>query len=325
MSGDLRGLTIDPFLGASNPPRPDLSLAMDWLNDCVANHSECVQDRIHAGPTRILEINSDERTGEYVVQLVQCSGDTEPYVALSHCWGTFQPLCTTTQNFEVHTNEGIPFSSLPQSFRDAVITTTRLGLKRVWIDSLCIIQDVLQDWEYECPRMAGIYANALCTIAACDASNDSIGFLNDYPPEMRHNLGDSIGLRCITSWTERSMFIDEDSCLSTRGWVVQEKLLSVRILAFKSQRMQWQCNKQYRSDDVPCPYQIDHFQGSMTLPKPLFEANKDELSVFHNSLKTPEERSRSNLYGLWRDLICVYSRCKLTKETDKLPALSGLA
>ncbi|KAH7370060.1 hypothetical protein BKA65DRAFT_386907, partial [Rhexocercosporidium sp. MPI-PUGE-AT-0058] len=47
----------------------------------------------------------------------------------------------------------IPSITLPATFRDAVVITRLLGVKYLWIDSLCIIQDQLSDWEHESAKM----------------------------------------------------------------------------------------------------------------------------------------------------------------------------
>jgi hypothetical protein len=53
--------------------------------------------------------------------------------------------------------------SLPQTFKDAIHICRKLGIYRLWIDALCIIQDDLKDWEIESAKMASIYAGASLT------------------------------------------------------------------------------------------------------------------------------------------------------------------
>jgi hypothetical protein len=48
---------------------------------------------------------------------------------------------------------GIPLSSLPKTFLDAIVVTKALGLRYLWIDSLCIIQDDEDDWLAESKTM----------------------------------------------------------------------------------------------------------------------------------------------------------------------------
>jgi hypothetical protein len=56
--------------------------------------------------------------------------------------------------------EGFKLDELPRTFQDAIQVTRELGIKYIWIDSLCIIQDDPVGWEQESKRMHGIYASA---------------------------------------------------------------------------------------------------------------------------------------------------------------------
>jgi Heterokaryon incompatibility protein (HET) len=92
------------------------------------------------------------------------------YVALSHCWGGNMPLKTTHGCLNAYM-EKLPVSLQPQNFQDAMKITMELGVRYLWIDSLCIIQDSLQDWKHECTVMGDVYANASITISAAAAKN----------------------------------------------------------------------------------------------------------------------------------------------------------
>jgi len=69
-------------------------------------------------------------------------------------------------------------SELPETFRDAVQVTRELGIRYLWIDSLCIIQDKhdCRDWYHEANLMDKVYLHSYCNISAADA-NDSTGGL----------------------------------------------------------------------------------------------------------------------------------------------------
>jgi uncharacterized hydantoinase/oxoprolinase family protein len=75
------------------------------------------------------------------------------------------PLRLMSRNIDEF-KEKIPASKLSRSFRDAISITKRLGLKYIWIDSLCIVQDSATDWEIESALMSDIYSNSYCNIAA---------------------------------------------------------------------------------------------------------------------------------------------------------------
>lgn len=81
-------------------------------------------------------------------RLVVVTHDTPivPYATMSHCWGSYMPLCLMSRNIDEF-NKQMPASKLSRSFQDAFLITKRLGLKYIWIDSLCIIQDSATDWE----------------------------------------------------------------------------------------------------------------------------------------------------------------------------------
>jgi len=71
---------------------------------------------------------------------------------------------------------GIPLNTLPKTFRESIIFTRLLGIRYLWIDSLCIAQDLLEDWRQEFGLMSKVYTNAVGNIAAT-ASSDGDGGL----------------------------------------------------------------------------------------------------------------------------------------------------
>ncbi|TGO69843.1 hypothetical protein BOTNAR_0006g00300 [Botryotinia narcissicola] len=71
---------------------------------------------------------------------------------------------------------------LPLTLKDAIEVTRRMGLKYLWVDSICILQgsdDAAQaDWLLESSRMRDYYKCCDFCIAADDASSDEDGFLS---------------------------------------------------------------------------------------------------------------------------------------------------
>lgn len=59
-------------------------------------------------------------------------------MTLGHCWGK-QCVPQLTRVFLAVSEHEIAFSKLSKTFRDAIVVTHRLGIKYLWIDSLCII------------------------------------------------------------------------------------------------------------------------------------------------------------------------------------------
>lgn len=67
------------------------------------------------------------------------------------------------------------FDHLPKTFRDAIVVNKTLGVKYIWIDSLCVIQDSLSDWRQESSLMPQVYWNSFCNILATAALDSTQG------------------------------------------------------------------------------------------------------------------------------------------------------
>ena len=81
----------------------------------------------------------------------------------------------------------IPWESLAATFQDALRIIRVLGLRYLWVDSLCILQDSPADWKEQSSRMPDIYKNAFVTIAAA-ATKDCLGGIlgvRDWVPASR--------------------------------------------------------------------------------------------------------------------------------------------
>ncbi|KAK3392338.1 HET domain protein pin-c2 [Sordaria brevicollis] len=182
-------------------PETNIALLKDWLHNCRQNHTKCreIKKTMESPgteflPTRLIDVQafgpSSSSHLSHDVRLVSLhptpphpSSSTDPkfpppYLTLSHCWGppSKRPPTTTTKSNLPQRLSRIPFSDLPQTFRDAIEVTRKLGYRYLWIDSLCIIQDDEQDWAYEAGLMASVYSHAVCTLSALSAGDSSAGF-----------------------------------------------------------------------------------------------------------------------------------------------------
>ena len=157
----------------------------------------------------------------------------------------------------------MPFESFPRTFQDAITITRALDVPYLWIDSLCIIQGSRGDWEYECQRMPGIYRNSVVTIAGPAAADCRAGFLHRRPAadhgsvDIRWQLSNGTTHCAVTLQSIGDILIgpepEDDSTLSKRAWVLQERLLSPRVLYFGTKRMYWECFTDRRYEDMHYP------------------------------------------------------------------------
>jgi hypothetical protein len=165
------------------------------------------------------------------------------YIALSHRWGDPEEkdkklFCTTQENYERRL-KGFGMDDLPKTFRDSVQVTRALGKHYLWIDALCITQTVQgaesSDWEVEAGRMEQVFGSAYCTIAATSAENWEEGFLA--PEPLRDSIHDG-GIRGILKHFQD--YVDAGP-LNQRAWVLQERVLSRRIIHFTKNGIYWTC------------------------------------------------------------------------------------
>lgn len=179
---------------------------------------------------------------------------TDRYVVLSHRWGeegrkphSFKTLTSNLQSFEGR----IDFSELPQTFQDAVIVTRELGVRLLWIDSLCIIQDSERDWVAESAKMDKVFNSAYCTIAASRAGSTTEGFLGMREERTTVEITKPGSVSFYVSEMIDNFRGDiEEGKLNQRGWVLQERALSRRTIYFSERQIYWECRVGVRCETL---------------------------------------------------------------------------
>ena len=222
--------------------------------------------------------------------------------------------------------DGVALSDMPKTYRDVISFSAKLGIRYVWIDSLCIIQDDISDWQRESAAMWVIFQNSYLTIAAISSVNCEGGFLTHNPPKRVsvrgstatgkpfwvvaaekgsrpwHFVHPSVHNRRV--YSDGSTTAGAEWPLLTRGWVLQEQVLAPRVIYFTKREMIWEC-------------------GSETL----CECGLTPL-ILSSALRGFGGVSDSYLQGskaLWHTIVEEYSRRHLTFSSDKFPAVSGMA
>ena len=331
------GTVIDPDPLSSK----SLKLIQKWIKACESFHQHCRREcysdsESSAGsshvplPSRIIDVDSSDGSK---IRVCNGFGKYANYVALSHRWvcGPMPQWVTTNAVLKSREN-WFPVKTLLKSVVDAVQVTQKLGVRYLWVDSLCIIQDSLEDWEVESSRMAQVYANAHLTLFADCGRDDDYGFIfrRETNPSTTISLpkGDgsllTLNIRRSSSSSFKanqfSLFPTnvEASYLSNRGWIFQERILSHRILHFGKDQMFWECNEGTFAEDghiVSMNGQRECGQQDSLFSKLAYASVLKETSLM----------SLDSFASQWEKLVKAYCTLKLTKEEDKLPALAGLA
>ena len=301
-----------------------------WISDCVRGHKKCRMSKQNYLPTRLLDLQAFQ--GSEDVRLVSLNlklehSETE-YITLSHCWGfhSEHPITTRKDSLEQRMRR-ITFDDLSRTFQDAVRITRNLDQRYLWIDSLCIIQDDKEDWVREAAAMAKVYSGSLCTLSALNSKNSNEGCRLGVSGRFSHSryLDLDFSLRRVRIFMEEpvgwhSEYGDDPyrheghgrNPLRQRAWTLQERELSIRNIHFGPNLLLWECKEKKGSNQLPWHEKKleDDFQ-----PWPIRNSPSESLGL----------DGPVSLRERWYELMEDYSSRSLTKEEDKLPALSGLA
>nr|OQO28783.1 hypothetical protein B0A51_04926 [Rachicladosporium sp. CCFEE 5018] len=199
-----------------------LDLAKSWLDECQAQHAECVAEKGTKleRPSRLLHIGQD------LVRVVHNAATDAPYAALSYCWGRV-PFLTLHKDSEPWLSHGFHPSELPETFRDAIKCATALGITYLWIDALCIRQDDAADTALEISKMGDIFYGSQITIEASTSSAAHEGFL-----ETSTRPGPGVLVRWqqlpVPRYVRLSHHVSvwddiTDSAVHKRAWTLQER------------------------------------------------------------------------------------------------------
>ncbi|KAK0638958.1 heterokaryon incompatibility protein-domain-containing protein, partial [Cercophora newfieldiana] len=263
-------LPLGHELPGSTSSEESLSWAKDQLRTCIKSHPNCKATSASFFPARVLDIACDNQGGSGVRLLTPQEDDRlgETYVCLSHCWGNKPFLRTISTNLEDH-KKGIAWDELPPNFQDAIGFTRRLGLRYIWIDSLCIVQDDKEDWRRESARMASIFEHAFLVLSATKAADAYQGIYADFPEACKTH----------TIRIPRSM-----GRTGTKTWIFQERLLSTRVLHFGPEELAWECLEAFTCQCGSMPGLSDILPAISGLAKHFQKARKSAYVA-----------------GLWRD------------------------
>jgi len=269
-------------------------LAQSWLENCQSLHTHCPAVEETALPSRLLSVSGDDEIP--TVRLVETGGTVGRYCALSHCWGAEhkRPLRTKRDNYQQHL-EDIGFERLPATFQHTVLLIRSIGIRFVWIDSLCIVQDDCQDWEDEAKEMGKIYRNAAFVIAAAGSRDSTEGLFNQEltqpaivsAPYISNDIAK--GYYNIAAQSQYPRELLYEAPLLERAWCFQELYLAQKVVTFMPGAVSWTCN-----------------QGCLTE-------------------RGTEEDASTISSGSWFEVLKAYTRRLLTFPSDRLHALKGVA
>ncbi|KAL9044251.1 MAG: hypothetical protein Q9214_002597, partial [Letrouitia sp. 1 TL-2023] len=219
-----------------------------WLNKCYTIHgAECrSNDMLSTLPLDVYLIDVQTR------QLIRRNND-DRYVALSYVWGkgSETPVFKFT-SYQRTSNQKLP-TSIPQTMEDAIIFTKRIGERYLWIDQLCIDQTNNEEKHQQIDLMDQIFASAYLTIVNLDGQDAEWGLpgvsrplLQTQQPTVRLKVGQLMATYIYSIWDNNG-----NSIWDSRGWTLQERLLSRRCVMFAKSSISMICRTEFFHDSVP--------------------------------------------------------------------------
>lgn len=303
-----------------------------WIHACES-HPSCLLPSTTLLPKRVLDLGHHRFRN--TISLLETDGKTYGrFVTLSHCWGKLELLKTSAKTLS-RRKTGIRWSELPRTFQDAITICRELHVQYLWIDSLCILQDDTLDWEQESAKMAMIYSRSYLNIAATRAPDSSAGCFSirwiemdagslQKTPTKSYEIKGQPGSHSGKVFARLSLdeghrdfehgigsgHYQNRAPLLSRAWVFQERCLASRTLHFHAGELIWECKAGLSCecktlDSIPRNSQWQQRWESQHLY--LRNAEVQETGMF------------------WFNLVVQFSALRLIYESDRLPALSGIA
>lgn len=304
--------TIEKFFTGKNihlNPEADIRLEIDylclahWLELCDQRHSGCRQNKpvkdptCHHGPQWVIDTEN---------ACIIPGRDISKYATLSYVWNQENEelseekmvFLNESNVFQLQTTQYLDLvkDALPQVIKDAIIIVKKLGVRYIWIDRLCIIQDS-PDIQKEVDNMDEIYSGAYLTIIAATSSG-----LFSVPAHgaKRKTHRHSTDRKTYTQYLYESVLRTK---WASRGWTFGEHILSNRVVIFVDGDMFWDCQLSLWDKDELIPGCKEY--------KDLGPSFEKATTHWPNFAK-------------YIEMVCLYNYRVLTYPQDALAAISGV-
>ncbi|KAK0737988.1 heterokaryon incompatibility protein-domain-containing protein, partial [Schizothecium vesticola] len=239
----------------------------------------------------------------------------ERYVVLSYVWGQAPSFRLLRDNLARLCESGglrAIQSKLSQTVKDAIRLVALMGERYLWIDALCLVQDDGQDMTHGIENMDIIYEGALATVIAANGKDQNSGLtgINDVERLAQQPVQEVVpGIKMtITGGVSEYLGMTP---YSSRGWTMQEQVLSRRCLIFVDDCIFFRCHFTRFSEDTlwdqhPTQRRPEDLSGASVMTPFLPEFIPDPI-------------------GAYSEQVLRYTGRHLTKpDEDAIHALSGI-
>ncbi|KAG4259291.1 hypothetical protein FPRO03_12967 [Fusarium proliferatum] len=277
---------------------PGSAESFTWIKEqfdrCRRHHTKCRKrarenQQNLAMPKRLLDVG---QLGDPVIGLLEVSDDARVSFAIgSYVWGNglkkdvIQQAQTTKENIGYRMASRIEVTGLPKSIQDLIEVTRQIGLRYLWLDAFCIVQDDTDDAKHQFNSIAEFYKQADILISAASASDCGEGFLQS-----------RIVDRCYGAIFELPY-----------EW--KEHLLSSRVISFGSRQIKWTCQQEKNIVDGGDYYEM-------------VDGLEENLRIAFSPSRYPSETLMQRDFRVWSwmGIVEEYSRRDYSRLEDRVPA-----
>ena len=297
----------------AEPTLSDVNLA---VHNCRQHHKEDIDIAIvsiSVSSIRLIDVYDNNITGGTLY---------DEYFTLSYVWGGTSSLQATMENIDLLQQPNALTNLqtlLPQVIRDAMEVTRQLGARYLWVDSLCIEQDNLDHKAEQIGLMDKIYLASRLTLVALTGESGESSLPGVRP-------GTACNPRASATIDEKRLFLRppclfeffDSTTYETRGWTLQERCLSPRLLMFTHHAWYYHChgtmisNGDWWQQKGHAEYR-DLF-GTLNLLR--------DSDLGHRKRFPPD--SRVSEYYRYEELVQIYTSRRLSYQSDALNAVSAL-
>jgi hypothetical protein len=309
--------------GRFTEPFVDVRLLKYWMDSCAKYHSRVCSEPSWTAATdslpprfRLIDVRNN--------CIIESPADPL-YLSLSYVWGASEhDIRATLSNIaDLKLPSSLIHKHIPRTILDSMALVNRLGYQYMWVDRLCILQDDDNDKSKQIPFMDCIYSRAVATIVAAsgsDAHDGIAGLSIERRIDQRMCLVSPttalIASPCALGHTENEFL----SCTwNRRGWTMQEKLLSRRIIYFTKEEVSWSCQAADWAERTSFEH---HYLDSPNEYKRIPKVSVMGLFKYDLMSTLVEEKFGSLYYK--RYIIREYAQRRFSNESDTLDGITGI-
>ncbi|KAK1511378.1 uncharacterized protein CCOS01_15140 [Colletotrichum costaricense] len=277
--------------------------------------------------------DDEDKNEEYLCKIVQVDidgrgGEVPEYAALSYVWGDTgaKSLNLNSENVsQLDQQINDQNEKVARTISDAIKVAKRLGFQYLWADSLCVIQkrsndDGAEARESQLKQMDSIFGHATVVLIASAGKNSEAGLVGvsstREPMQMAREVRPNVNVLLPVEYDKSYGKWD------TRGWTLQEKLLSRRLLVFGEKYVSFHCRHGILREDVPAAHAG---KGAGPPPIPYLSMPPDihapTTAMAWNGVPV---LLRSPFFSEYAKLLEQYTSRDMTKSSDILDGMYGL-